>query len=142
VDLVQPNLDANRESDQQLMLKMNEGYSEYQKENELRNSLKEFNPFQNELESLELFFRLESEKQAEMIERASSKSIFTQIARTISVIRGSAYKVESNPEITKMETISTTMLVDQRYDIDPDYYEWVYQNGVYGKNYRANESES
>lgn len=139
IEHVNRHLDVTNPADKQLQGKLEEGYKTYATEKQLRNSINEFNPSQNEVDPLRLYFRLEAEKNAEIMERASSNSFFTELAKTITVIRGNAFKSEANPAITKLETISTSRLVDQRYYVDPEYYEWTFQLNAYGKNYGSTE---
>lgn len=137
VDMVKPCLDLSSPRDQKLQSDLEEVLAQYLKEKDLKNSISEFDPAQNQASMMQLYFRLENEKQAEMIERTRGNSFFTQMGKTINVIRGNAFKTENNPTITKMSTVSTSMLVDQRYYIDPDYYEWTFQLNTYGQNYNS-----
>jgi hypothetical protein len=139
IELVKPTLDLTNSRDKELFQTLEKAYGDYAQEKQTRNSINEFDPRQNESESFRLYFRLENEKSAEVVERASSNSFFSQMGKTTSVIRGNAFKSENNPTITKLETISTSRLVDQRYYVDPEYYEWTFQLNVYGKNYGGTE---
>jgi hypothetical protein len=137
IELVQKNLDLNNIIDKELLESLEKSYSIYNEENKLRNSIKEFNPLDNELEFVELFYRLELEKQAEHIEKAQAKSFMTYIAKTMHIIRGSGFNTEENGTISMMGTVGISRLVDQRYSINPDQYEWKFRRNATGQNYNT-----
>lgn len=136
IELTSNYLDQNNENDKSLLESLNEAYVIYHHEQEEKNKINEFNPLQNELEYVELFFRLEQEKQAEMMEKAQSQTFIAQIAKNISVIRGGGFKSELNPEISIMGKFSSSRLLDQRYSINPDAYEWNFKMHALTKNYK------
>ncbi|MBS1598462.1 MAG: hypothetical protein JST75_09550 [Bacteroidetes bacterium] len=125
--MMKPLLDLSVATDKKLYDEVEASYLKYAAEKELRMGIREFDPWENELPYVELFFRLEHEMDAEAMEKASSKSVFTQIAKSISVIRGSAFNSEHNHQISPLNTVGVSRLVDQRYSINPDKVEWEFK---------------
>lgn len=139
IDLVKSRLQEDDENDKLLLHDLETAYTDFELVKQQKAAIQEFSPLQNELEPLEYYFRLEHEQRAEQMEKATSRSIFTQLAKNISVIRGSAFKTEGSTDITRMGTVSTSMLVDMRYFQNPDQYQWEYNQEMTGHNYLAEE---
>ncbi len=141
VDLLEKNLIPHDPDDKLILSLVSSVLERYLNEKEVKLKMKEFNPAENELEYMETYFRLEHEKQTELMEEAQHKSIFNQIARTISVIRGNAFTTESNPKISPMATVGVSQLMDQRYYMNPDAYEYNFRETIYNRNYKPQKSK-
>ena len=135
IELAGRHLDKGVAEDNDLLAALHSAFGEYEKEKDLKKKVKEFSPFENELELMEQFYRLEQEKNAEMMEKASERSFFSEMAKNISVIRGSGFKSELNKTITMMGRMEYSRMIDQRYSINPEGYEWNFKLGVLGNNY-------
>ena len=136
IELLKKHIDINAEADKKLFDTINQAYEVYLDEKERKNKIKELNPLENELDQIEMFFRLEHEKQAESMEEVQSKSVFAQIAKNISVIRGSGFNTEQNTNISIMGMVGASRLIDQRYSINPDKFEWDFKMNALNKNYK------
>jgi len=140
IDLVKKLLKEDDETDKKLLVELESAYLEFEQIKKQKATIQEFNPLLNELDDFEYYFEVEHELRAEQMEKATKRSIFTQLAKNISVIRGSAFKTEGATEITRMGTVSTSMLVDMRYYQNPDQYQWEYNQEMTGHNYVPEES--
>jgi hypothetical protein len=139
IDMTKNCLDPEDPMDEELLNSLNAAFRKYKQEADERMQVKELDPIENELQHLELYFQLEHEKQAEMMEEATRQSIFAQLAKNIHVIRGSAFNTELNPEISLMGEVGASHLLDQRYSINPEAYEWNFRLNATTKNYSEEE---
>lgn len=135
VDMLLPKLDQSVKKDQELAEAVRTAYAMYSTELEAKTTIKEFDPFENEWTQLDAFYRLEREIQAENIEKAQSGSVFAQIARQVTIIRGSGWNSESQQEISMLQTFGVSRLMDRRYYTNPDKFEWRFRMNAIGKNY-------
>lgn len=133
ITLAKQHLDDSVEIDKGILAKLNEAYSIYEKEKKAKSECKELDPTENELEYIDLYFRLEHEKSTEMMEHAQSQTFFAQMAKTVHVIRGGAFNSEMNSDIAPMGKVELSRLIDQRYFINPDLYEWKFKMNATGK---------
>jgi hypothetical protein len=129
-------LDNSKESDQIILNKLEEATKEYVVDREERSQISELNPLLNELEYVEQYFRLEHEKQTEMTEQAQSKSVFAAIAKNIHVIRGKGFRSEESEGVSMMGDFEFSRLIDMRYYINPEKYEWQFKMNALRKNYK------
>lgn len=95
----------------------------------LKNSIKEFSPYNNYYQPFKRYLEYDYRKMALMQDqmRNMENGLFGLI-KNISVIRGSAFKSEQSNIITKLATISTSRLLDKRIFEDPIKYEENYNN--------------
>lgn len=95
----------------------------------LKKSIKEFSPYNNYYQPYKRYLEYDHRKMALMQEhfRTREQSSFG-LFKNISVIRGSAFKSEQSNVITKMDTFSTSRLLDKRIYEDPIKYEENYNN--------------
>jgi hypothetical protein len=141
IELVEKFIDIELDADKELLEFLNTSYSIYKNEKEIKKRVKELNPIENELLNVDLFYRLENEKNAELMEKAQANSIFSKIAKNVSVIRGSGFSSEGKSDISMMGQIGKSWLIDQRYSINPDKYEWSFRMNAIARNYKNEVSE-
>lgn len=139
IELVEKFIDVSQDTDKQMLKSLNDSYLVYKNEKESKSKIKEFNPIENERENVDYFFRLVYEKNAELMEQAQSKSFFSMIAKNINVIRGSGFTSEGNTNISLMGQVGKSWLIDQRYSINPDKYEWQFKMNAIAKNYKSEQ---
>lgn len=136
IEMVKSGLQPDTSEDDKGLLSRLEGaYAQFKKDSEMKNQIKEFNPIENELEYVDMFYRLEHEQQAEMMEQVQRSSIFAQLAKNISVIRGSGFNSETNKSIALMGTVGASRLIDRRYSMNPEAYEWNFKMNATSANY-------
>jgi len=141
LDMAKEHLDLTGSYDKSLLDKLIAAYETFKEATDARVQIKELDPMENELRYVDLYYRLEREKQAEMMERATSQSIFGQLAKNTTIIRGSGYNTEDNPAIAMLATVGSSRLMDRRYSINPEAYEWNFRmNAMLDKNNEAEET--
>lgn len=141
LDMAKEYLDENNPEDSRLLQSLNEAYSVYKKNIDARLLVKELDPAENELPLLELFYQLEHEKQAEMMEQINRQSFFGQFAKNIHILRGNAFNSEINTTITPLGEVGTSRLIDRRHSINPEAYEWLFRMNAMEQNYEREETE-
>jgi|GEM_PF-2443390 len=135
IDMAKEDLDENKAEDKALLESLNDAYAGYKKNIDARLLVKELDPEENELPYFELFYQLEQEKQAEMMEHINRQSFFGQFAKNIHIIRGSAFNSEVNTTITPLAEVGTSRLMDRRHSINPEAYEWIFRMNAMEQNY-------
>ena len=141
IELVEKFVDVSQDAGKQLIESLNASYLIYKDEKESKSKIRELNPIENELENVDYFFRLEHEKNAELMEQAQSKSFLSMLAKNINIIRGSGFTSEGNSNISLMGQVGKSWLIDQRYSINPDKYEWHFKMNAIAKNYKSETEE-
>jgi hypothetical protein len=141
LEMVKKSCDENDTDDKAFMGLLEASFRDYNEEKKLRKSVNEFNPLLNELEYVQSYYRHEREYQAKLMQASGEKGIFNQLAKTVKVIRGNAFRSETNSQISVMGTISVSRLMDQRFNINPDLYEFNFKRSVYGKNYDSKSAK-
>ena len=141
IKLTQQHLSSESTADEALILVLNQAYAKHKEQQDAKKQVKELNPIENELEYLEFFYELEQEKKVESMARAQSKSVFNELVSTVHIIRGSAFASESNPTISPLGKIEISRLVDQRYNINPEMYEWQFRLDATTSNYKDSEEQ-
>lgn len=138
IDMVKKIVGEVDDEDNALIKRLEAAYLVINAETDAKAAIKELNPWLNETIYIEQYYRLEQEKNIEMTEAAQSQSIFAQIARNITVIRGSGFRSDEGRDVSEMGKIEVSRLVDMRYYINPDAYEWNFKLNALYKNYQPN----
>jgi len=143
IEILTIHLKEESETDLIFLNKIKEVWEEHEKNLTKKRSLVELNPFINQRQLVNLYYRSEQEYQIEMKEEALKNSSIMKfgLGRNVPVIRGCAFKMEGNNDrINKMGKIENEVYIDKRYFINPAAYEFTYQNHILTKNY-INEEE-
>lgn len=138
IDMIKKIVSQEDNEDKTLIERLEAAYLIKNAEIETKASIKELNPWLNETVYIEQYYRLEQEKNIEMTEAAQSQSVFAQLARNITVIRGSGFRSGEGNDVSEMGKIAVSRLVDMRYYINPDAYEWNFKLNALYKNYQPN----
>lgn len=141
VGMAKEQLDEKNQDDLLLLESLTNAYDTYKKNIDARLLIKELDPVENELPYFELFYQLEHEKQAEMMEQVSQQSFFGQFAKNIHILRGNAFNSEVNTTITPLAEVGTSRLMDRRHSINPEAYEWLFRMNLMEQNYEREETE-
>ena len=125
--MIETLLDLEKKEDLNFIAKIKAEFKKYEKYHELKGNLHELDPYKNEIDYLEKFYRIEQEHQAELMKKISEESFIRTIAKNIRILRGSGFKVEQNDNISMLGTYSTEFPVDRRYFLNPEKYNWELQ---------------
>jgi len=139
IDMVTKALDIEDAGDVAFIESLNNAYKEYEAIKKQKAAIQEFNPLLNQATDHEDYNRIDQELRAEAMKNAEEKSFFNQFTKTFGVIRGNAFKTEMSEDIVPMFTVSTSRLVDMRYYLNPDEYQWKYHQHMTARNYPAEE---
>jgi hypothetical protein len=137
VDMVRNIVDPTKDNDKQLLEALEKAYGAYKEEQDRKKSINEFDPRLNEFRHIDLYYRLEVEQNAEAMEAAQGKSVFAQIAKKTIILRGSGYEGHQG-ELAQLQEFSVSRLIDKRLYINPDKFEWDFQQNATGNNYTTN----
>ncbi|AYN00243.1 hypothetical protein [Chryseobacterium sp. 3008163] len=90
-----------------------------------KSKINDLSPNQNEYNLMELYYRLEHENQAKMMEEVKEgKGTFLEhLGKTSVIVRGNAWKLDGQDEIRKLDSHQHSILVDGRIYKNPDLYE-------------------
>jgi len=137
VDMVRNIVDPTKDNDKQLLDALEKAYGAYKKEQDRKKGISEFDPRLNEFRHIDLYYRLEVEQNAEAMEAAQGKSVFAQIAKKTIILRGSGYESHQG-KVAQLQEFSVSRLIDKRLYINPDKFEWDFQQNATGNNYTNN----
>ena len=140
LDLVKKDMDEQEPDDIAMLESLKAAFDQYIIVKKHKEALKEFDPRINELQAVEDYFKIEHESRAESMDKVQQQSFFAQTASHTAVIRGDAYKSIGSEKISKLSTVSTSRLMDMRYFMNPDEYQWAYQQQLSGMDYTDDET--
>ena len=100
-------------------------FTYYSKIKEVKNNNKHLDPLENERTLVELYYRLEDENKAEMINEISNgkDSILGEMTKSVIIVRGNSWKLEGKDEITPLNLIRSSSVLDSRAFKNPDLFE-------------------
>ena len=114
-------------ADKKFLEKMHIALDEYLIDKVERESINEFNPYLNEDEHLNLYYKLQNESQSKASKNADKKSIFGQFASTKIIVRGNSFKT-GDKEINPLGKVSVSAMIDKRAYKDPEAFEMSLNN--------------
>jgi hypothetical protein len=94
---------------------------DYHQMKELKKSIKDLDPLENERDLMELYYRLEKEENLKLMSK-TKKGSFMDMIKTVIIVRGNSMKHDDNVP-TPMAKIETSMLIDGSSYKNPDLYE-------------------
>ena len=95
----------------------------YNQLKEQKESINDLNPQENERDLMDLYYRLEHEENAKMMNRVQQgKGTFMEMVKNVIIVRGNSIKYDEK-EPSPLTTIKTSMLVDSDSYKNPDLFE-------------------
>ena len=114
--------------DKEFMKPITEALNDYKELKKLKESIKDIDPFENEYELIQLYFRLEREEQAKMMNKIKEgEGSFLHFAKSTTIVRGNSWKI-GDREVTPLGKVEAQMLVDRSSYLNPDLYEFNLDN--------------
>jgi hypothetical protein len=107
---------TNSADDKKFIRPIKEALKKYHKLVEVKSSIKDLNPVENERSFMDLYYRLEHENQAKMmkeIERGKG-NFLTSFFKNSVIVRGHSWKVEGRDEIAPLAKIEHSFSIDAR----------------------------
>jgi hypothetical protein len=139
IDMVTKQLDEKVATDAEFIRSINDAFTDYEAIKKQKEGILEFNPLLNQSLDHEDYLRIDHELRAESMKNAEQQSFFMQFTKTFGVIRGNAFKTEMSEDIVPMHTVSTSRLIDMRYYLNPDEYQWKFHQHMTSRNYPSEE---
>lgn len=97
----------------------------YKEIKELKNNNNDLNPYYNEKSLMDLYFSLENENRAKMMENVrNNPSGFSSMFKSTSIIRGNSWRFEHEANVLPLGKVETQMYLDTRAYKNPELYEY------------------
>lgn len=125
-ELIELQITKSR-ADKKFLEKIYIALDEYLLDKVERESINEFNPYLNEDERLNLYYRLQNESQSKASKNADKKTIFGQFASTKIIVRGNSFKM-GDKEVNPLGKVSVSAMIDKRAYKDPEAFEMSLNN--------------
>lgn len=121
-DQIKESLDNSK--DEKVFLKpITKALDDYKKLKELKESIDDLNPYQNERHLMDLYRRLEHEAQAKMMKEVhKGKGTFMEIAKNTVIVRGNSWMMREG-EVTPLGRVESKIQIDSNSFLNPDLYE-------------------
>lgn len=120
-ELLMPHL--SKVKDRKLIASLNNAVAEYNNLKEKKTKVKDLNPWDNEKNLIDLYYRLEHENQAKMSKNFPAKDSFLSMAKGTIVVRGTAWKLEEKDEAFPLQIFKSSLLINSRAYKNPNHYE-------------------
>ncbi|KUJ62031.1 hypothetical protein AR687_10795 [Flavobacteriaceae bacterium CRH] len=124
-ELIIPVLNSSK--DKKLISSLKKALSDYNNLKIIKSKVKDLNPWENEKNLLDLYYRLEHENRAKMNKDFKEEDSFLPFKSMI-IIRGKAWKLEDREDVYPLQTFQSSMLVDSRAYKNPNLYEQELEN--------------
>lgn len=113
----------NSISDKKFLKPIKEALDNYIELKKLKESIKDIDPVENEGELMQLYYRLEREEQAKMMNKINEgEGSFLQLVKNTIIVRGNSWKI-GDREVSPLGNIESKMLIDGNSYLNPDLYE-------------------
>lgn len=119
-DLIESAVDARKE--RKFLAPLKKALAEYEKI-KIFKAIKELDPIENERNLIDLYYRLEHESQAKLMNQREDRGGLSRLFKSVEIVRGRAWKTDGNDEVTPMALIQTSMMIDSRAYKNPVTYE-------------------
>jgi len=97
-----------------------DGYNQLK---ELKASIDDLNPYENERDLMDLYYRLEHEAHAKMMSEVNSgKGTFLEAVKNTIIVRGNSWMIREG-EVSSLGKFESSMLIDGSSYLNPDFYE-------------------
>ncbi len=110
--------------DKQFLEPIKEALENYNKLKELKESINDLNPYENERDLMDLYYRLEHERNAQLMSEVNKgKGTFMEMAKSVIIVRGNSWMMNEG-EISALGKYEKNMLIDRKSYLNPDLYEY------------------
>lgn len=114
---------SDSEEDQEFIKPIKESLDNYFEIKKIKESVKDIDPRANESDLMELYYRLEREENAKIMDRSRNQEGFlSHLAKKMIIVRGNSWK-HGEQEVRPLAEIRSEMLVDAESYLNPDLYE-------------------
>ncbi|PQJ79394.1 hypothetical protein [Polaribacter porphyrae] len=121
-DQVKDSLSDN-DKDREFLKPLSRALKNYHKLKNLKESINDLNPLDNEKELMDLYYRLEMEENAKMMDEArEGRGTFLEMTSKVIVVRGNSVKYDDR-EPMPLARIEHSTLIDASSYLNPELYE-------------------
>lgn len=114
---------SDSEEDQKFIKPIKESLDNYFEVKKIKESVKDIDPRANESDLMELYYRLEREENAKIMDRSRNQEGFlSHLAKKMIIVKGNSWK-HGEQEVRSLAEIRSEMLVDAESYLNPDLYE-------------------
>lgn len=115
---------SKNKKDKDFIKPIKKALNDYNKLKELKTSINDLDPFENESDLMDLYYRLEHEQRTKVMNEAKhAKGTFVEMAKTSIIVRGNSFKFDDKAP-TPLGKIESSMLIDNNSYLNPDLYEY------------------
>lgn len=115
--------------DKKFLAPLKKASADYEEMKKVKNSIQDLNPWENERNLIDLYYRLEHETQAIMMkDNRNDKSSFLSMLKNTVIVRGNAWKHEDDDIVSPLHSIQSSIMVDSRAYKNPIAYEQKLEN--------------
>jgi len=121
-ELIEMSVEKSRK-DKLFLKPIKKALDDYHKMKKLKESIKDLDPVENEKDLMDLYYRLEREESAKMMDEVKKgKGTFMGMLKPVVVVRGNSIKYNQKDPV-RMAKIESRMLIDGNSYKNPDLYE-------------------
>lgn len=114
---------SNSKKDKEFLKPISKALDDYHTLKKLKESINDLNPYENEKDLMDLYYRLEHEEHAKSMKSArNGKGTFMEAIKSNIIVRGNSFKFDEG-EPTPLARIESKMLIDGSSYLNPDLYE-------------------
>lgn len=109
--------------DKEFLQPISKALNDYHNLKKSKESINDLNPYENERDLMDLYYRLEHEEQAKAMKRVDKgKGTFLESIKSNIIVRGNSFRFDER-EPTRLAKIESKMLIDGSSYLNPDLYE-------------------
>jgi hypothetical protein len=114
---------GNGKDDKAFLKPIKKALNDYEKLKELKESIDDLNPYQNEGRLMDLYRRLEHEAQAKMMKEVNQgKGTFMEMAKNTIIVRGNSWMIREG-DVSPLGKVESKIQIDSNSYLNPDLYE-------------------
>jgi hypothetical protein len=114
---------GNSSKDKEFIRPIKDALDNYNELKQLKESIKDIDPVENESDLMQLYYRLEREEQAKMMNKINEgEGSFLQFIKNTTIVRGNSWKIGER-EVSPLGNIESKMLIDSSSYLNPELYE-------------------
>jgi hypothetical protein len=120
-------------TDEKFLNPLKNALNDYHKVTEMKASINDLNPMENEHDLMNLYYRLEQEEKQKLMHKINNDdNSFLSLAKTTVIVRGNSWKINDN-EVSPLGTFEKSMFLDMRMYKNPDLFDYNYR--IFNSNF-------
>lgn len=123
--LIEDELDTSKEK--KFLTPLKKALTDYENMKKFK-SIKDLDPMENERNLMDLYYRLEHENQAKIMNDGKDRGGLSSMFKSTIIVRGKAWKLDEKEEIVPLQLIQSSMMVDSKAYKNPIAYEQNLEN--------------